>query len=211
MIKFATENDRKRIIDLWMQSFGDKRQSVEQFLQYFPCNKVLGYYVDGEIASFMFLLEVDICFRDKKYRANYIYALCTSPEFRSRGYAASLVEFSKKYSAEKGVAYTLIRPASPSLFSYYLEMGFEREYRRIKKNLTIDGDLLYNNLNAHMSDVAFVQWGSDGLGYSSAIEIDDGRYSPCLDDEKGERYLMLRRNIAEAELFDDVYMGLTFE
>lgn len=211
MIKFATDKDKNRIIDLWIRSFGDKRESVELFLKYFPCDKALGYYIDGEIASFMFLPEVEICFEDRKYKANYIYALCTESGLRSKGYAGALVEFSRKYSAENGIAYTVIRPASSSLFSYYFTKGFQREYCRIKKNLTNDGSLLYNNSDNRAPDVAFVQWGSDGLGYSSALGIDDGRYLPCTDDEKGERYLMLRRNSEDAALFDKLYMGLTFE
>ena len=211
MIKFATDKDRTRIIELWMDSFGDKKESVEQFLQYFSCNQALGYYVNGEIVAFMFLPEVDICFRDKKYRTNYIYALCTDSAFRSKGYSSALIEFSHKYSAKKNIDYTLVRPASASLFSYYLARGFEREYSRIKKNLTIDSNLLYNNLDSPVRDVAFVQWGIDGLGYASALQINSERYLPCLGDEKGERYLMIRRNFADIRLFDNLYMGLTFE
>jgi hypothetical protein len=71
--------------------------------------------------------------------------------------------------------------------------------------------LLYNSLDNHMSEVACVQWGGDGLYYSAALGIDNGYYLPCSDDKQGERYLMLRRNLADAELFNNLYMGLTFE
>lgn len=211
MIKFATDSDKNRIIDLWTASFGDSRENVEQFLKYFPCQKALGYYLDGELVSFMFLPELQICFKNEVYRANYVYALCTDEKFRSRGFGGALIEFSKEYSAENGIPYTLIRPSSESLFSYYSGKGFESEYRRIKKNLTIDSNLLYNNLDKDLTDVAFARWGNDGLSYASACGIDDADYLPCKDTDKGERYLMLRRNSGGAKLFDNVYMGLTFE
>lgn len=211
MIRFATDNDKNRIVDLWVASFGDSRENVEHFLEYFPCQKALAYYLDGEIVSFMFLPEFEICFENKVYRANYIYALCTDGNFRSRGFGGALIEFSKNYSAENGIPYTLIRPSSDSLFSYYYDKGFEREYCRIKKNLTIDTTLLYNNLDRDLPDVASVRWGVDGIGYASACRINDEDYMPCMDSEKGEHYLMIRRNSDTAKLFENVYMGLTFE
>lgn len=211
MIRFATDDDRNRIIDQWIASFGDSMENVELFLEYFPCQKALCYYLDGEIVSFMFLPELEICFDNANYRANYIYALCTDEKFRSRGYGGALIEFSKEYSAENGIPYTLIRPSSDSLFLYYSGKGFESEYRRIKKNLTIDSNLLYNNLDKDPTNVALARWGNDGLSYASACGIDDTDYLPCGDVEKSERYIMLRRNSDGAKLFDNVYMGLTFE
>jgi len=211
MIGFAADSDKNRIIDLWTSAFGDSRENVEQFLKYFPCQKALGYYLDGELVSFMFLPELSICFKNEVYRANYIYALCTDERYRSRGLGSNLIEYSKEYSGKNGIDYTLVRPATESLFSYYSDKGFEREYRRIKKNLTIDGSLLYNSLDKDSSDVASVKWGNDGLDYASANGIDDKKYIPCVDSSEGERYLMLRRNSDDAELFDNVYMGLTFE
>ncbi|MBR5773697.1 MAG: GNAT family N-acetyltransferase, partial [Clostridia bacterium] len=209
MISFATERDKNRIIELWMASFGDSRESVELFLEHFPCNKALGYYVDGELVSFMFLPELELVYMGYSHKANYVYALCTDSAFRSRGIGTRLIEYSMDYSRKNNIPYTLIRPSTASLFDYYYARGFEREYRRIKKNLTINDLLLYNRQDN--DQVACAQWGSDGLSYSYACEIDDKGYMPCMDAEKGERYLMLRRNCDGAELFENVYMGLTFE
>lgn len=210
MIRFATDGDRERIIELWTETFGDSRESVERFLKYFPCNKALGYYIGNELVSFMFLPELYLDYKGVKYRTNYIYALCTAPEYRSNGYASALIGFSKDYSAKNNIPYTLIRPSTERLFLYYSHRGFEREYCRIKKNLTIDSNLLYNNMNSNVSDVAIAQWGEDGLDYSSECKIDIGCYAPCFDN-KGERYLMLRRNFEDITLFENVFMELTFE
>ncbi|MBR5273410.1 MAG: GNAT family N-acetyltransferase [Clostridia bacterium] len=209
MIKFATEADKNKIIALWIEIFGDSRESVEQFLQYFPCEQALGYYVDGELVSFMFLPQLKIKYGDKEYKTNYVYALCTDPNFRSRGYANAIIKFSAQYSEQSGIDYTLIRPSGESLFDYYSAFGFEKEYRRIKKNLTIDSDLLYNNLDS--GQVALAEWGSDGEGCALSFGIEEDVYRPCSDNLSGERYLMIRRNRKDAVLFDCVYMGLTFE
>lgn len=211
MIKFATDSDRERIIELWVDTFGDSSEGVECFLKHFPCNKALGYYVGNELVSFMFLPELWINFKGEKYRTNYIYALCTAPEYHSNGYASALIEFSRDYSAKNNIPYTLVRPATERLFSYYSHRGFEREYRRIKKNLTIDSNLLYNNMNSDALDVAFAQWGEDGLGYSLECGINVACYVSCFDKNKGERYLMLRRNNENISLFENVFMELTFE
>lgn len=211
MIKFATDSDRERIIELWTDTFGDSRESVECFLKYFPCNNALGRYVNNELVSFMFLPELWLDYKGEKYRTNYIYALCTAPEYRSNGYASELIDYSKNYSAKNNIPYTLIRPGTERLFSYYSHRGFEREYCRIKKNLTIDSNLLYNNMNSDLPDVAFAQWGDDGLGYSLKCGIEVGCYAPCFDKAKGERYIMLRRNLEGVLLFENVFMELTFE
>ena len=194
-----------------MASFEDSRENVEKFLEHFPCRKALGYYLDGELVSFMFLPELELCFRDEVYRVNYIYALCTDKNFRSRGFGGALIEYSKNYSVKNAISYTLIRPSMESLFSYYSGKGFEAEYRRIKKNLTIDSNLLYNSSDKDLMDVAFARWGNDGMSYASACGIDDADYLPCKYSDCGERYLMLRRNSHGAELFSNVYMGITFE
>ncbi len=208
MIKFATDADKNRIIELWTEIFGDSVESVEQFLGFFSCEYALGYYVNGKLVSFMFLPKLTINCNGKINKANYIYALCTAREFRSKGYANALIKYSQEYSAENSIPYTLIRPSSDSLFNYYSASGFEREYYRVKKNLTIDADLLYNSLDN--DSVAFAQWGSDGEGYAAIVNVNDNVYSPCVSG-KGERYLMIRRNQKDAPLFDCVYMGLTFE
>lgn len=208
MIKFATDADKNRIIELWTEIFGDSVESVERFLKFFPCECALGYYVDGKLVSFMFLPQLTIECNGGVNKANYIYALCTAREFRSKGYANALIRYSEKYSAENAIPYTLIRPSSDSLFGYYSAFGFEREYYRTKKNLTIDADLLYNS--SDNQSVAYAQWGSDGADYAGCVKVQDNVYSPCAK-EKGERYLMIRRNQKDAPLFDCVYMGLTFE
>lgn len=209
MIKFATDKDKNRIIDLWVSAFGDSRQNVERFLDFFPCEKALGYYADGQLVSFMFLLDLELVLNGKAYKTNYIYALTTDEAFRSHGFGGKLVEFSKDYSAKNNIPYTLIRPSTDTLFDYYYAKGFEREYFRVKKNLTIDSKMLYNNLDK--DSVAFARWGRDGTDYSVACGIDDGGYLPVGDCENAERYLMLRRNFDGIRLFDSAYMGLTFE
>ena len=209
MIRFATEADKNRIIDLWTEIFGDSREAVMQFLDYFPCEWALGYYADDALVSFMFLLPIEINRCGEKVKANYVYALCTDPQYRSKGYANSLIKYSMDYSAENDIGYTLIRPSSESLFDYYSTLGFEREYRRVKKSLTNGTDLLYNQLDNDV--VTFAEWGSNGVSYASGLGITDDTYLPCVNDAQGERYLMIRRNTRGVELPECVYMGLTFE
>ena len=54
----------------------------------------------------------------------YLYALCTAPSRRGRGYLRAAIDFIKERAAAEGCTFLLLIPATPELAAAYRRMGF---------------------------------------------------------------------------------------
>ena len=63
---------------------------------------------------------------DGKSKGGYVYGVCTHPAYRGRRYAASLLKYVEDIYFRKGYEFFILRPASPTLFSYYRNIGYDR-------------------------------------------------------------------------------------
>ncbi len=139
MIRCSVNNDKEGIIRLWHEAFGDLRKEIEFFLEnkYIPENTVV-CEENGEIISLLFLLEGSFCINGKNYPSYYLYAACTSKEFRGRGIMGKMLEFSKALAADRGVCYICLMPAEDSLFDYYSRFGYIPVFKRKLVSISID-------------------------------------------------------------------------
>lgn len=126
---------REDIILLWHECFGDSREYIEFFLDNCPDIICVGSTVSDRLVSMLFLLDGRI----SEYCVKYLYAACTSPEFRGRGLMSGLIEFSEKYCAEIGSDGIFLVPAEKSLYSYYEKFGFGGRFERLELTLKTDG------------------------------------------------------------------------
>ena len=115
MIKFT--EDREQIISLWSAVFGDSREDIEFFLDECKNNTCLGLFVDGTLASMLFLVKC----KYSQYNGQYIYAVCTAEEYRKKGYSSSLISEAKKQMGD----FLWLIPANDGLFEFYSKHGFE--------------------------------------------------------------------------------------
>lgn len=126
MIKLIdTEDYREEIKRLWSVCFGDERSYVEFFLDNCP-HECIGLFHDNMLVSMLFLLDGKI----GSFRIKYIYAACTQPEFRNRGYMAELISFSKDFCQNQKYDGLFLVPAEDSLYVYYQKMGFIPNFQR---------------------------------------------------------------------------------
>lgn len=122
MFRFATENDRKDLIDLWYDCFGDSEKYVSAFLDTFL--KEDNAYVceeAGKIVSVVYALD---CFIGRR-KACYFYAVATDNNFRRRGLARKEIEFLIDYNRKKGTEVFLLTASSEKNNAYYKHLGFE--------------------------------------------------------------------------------------
>lgn len=115
MIKI-TEN-REDIIALWKEAFGDSEEEIAFFIENVNDAECLAYYVDGEIASMMYLVKCRI----KSAESYYIYAACTAEKHREKGLMSKLIDF-----AEKEYPSLCLIPANDGLIDYYSQRGLSR-------------------------------------------------------------------------------------
>lgn len=115
MIKLT--DDREQIISLWSAVFGDSREDIEFFLDECKNNSCLGLFVDGALASMLFLVDC----KYSEYNGQYVYAVCTAEEHRNKGYSSSLISEAKKQMSD----FLWLIPANDGLFEFYSKHGFE--------------------------------------------------------------------------------------
>ena len=115
MIRFT--EDKEQIISLWSAVFGDSREDVEFFLDECKNYSCLGLFVDGMLASMLFLVNC----KYSEYNGQYVYAVCTDEKCRKQGYSSILISEAKKHMGD----FLWLIPANDGLFDFYAKHGFE--------------------------------------------------------------------------------------
>ena len=135
MIRLSVESDIKSIVSLWQEAFGDSEDEIMFFInnRYKPENTVV-CEEGGKVVSMLFLLEGQMCIKGADYKAYYLYAACTSKEFRGRGLMASLLDYAKETAQSRGFKFICLKPAEESLFGFYEKHGYKSCFKQ--KTLT---------------------------------------------------------------------------
>jgi len=136
MIRLSCESDIKNIVSLWIEAFGDGEDEIMFFIRnrYKPENTVV-CEENGNIVSMLFLLDGQMCIRSIDYPSYYLYAACTSKEFRGRGIMASLLDFAKNIAQNRVYRFICLKPAEQSLFDFYKKHGYKSVFTQ--KLLTV--------------------------------------------------------------------------
>ena len=109
---------------IWHQAFEDSLSEIENSTNKLKNSGFCASLVKNNIVLSQFVgLETN--FKEKK--GIYIYALCTNPAFRNKGYMRLLLELSFEYGKEVGYDFFWLFPASEDLKKSYNKIGFTVE------------------------------------------------------------------------------------
>ncbi len=140
MIKLTS--DKNQIINLWKNVFGDDEDYIKFFLNGCKNKLCLGYFVDNELVSMIFLIDC----KYGSYIGKYVYAVATDKKYRNKGYASLLINEAKKNMND----FLWLIPAEESLFDYYSKLGFKTKLysnsNYINKIEFDENDLIINEL-----------------------------------------------------------------
>jgi predicted acetyltransferase len=78
----------------------------------------------------LFLLPGALSYKKTALPAEYVYAVATLPEFRGRGYAATLTREAALLAAGEGKSALCLRPGDEGLYAYYAKQGFVKAFAR---------------------------------------------------------------------------------
>ena len=134
MIKVFSEKniDKPSVVKLWQECFGDSSEYIMFFLDNCPEYSCICYLNDDAlIVSMLFLLDGYL----NGQMCKYLYAACTSSDYRRQGIMEKLIEFSKSYASECGASGIFLVPANESLYSYYSKFGFIASF--MKKEIVL--------------------------------------------------------------------------
>lgn len=133
MTEFASKTDKDSLTDLWQRCFGDSEDYIRLFLNTLWTDKnCLVFRENGTITSMLFLLEGALRCGVDPIRSGYIYAACTAPEYRGKGYMSALLKAADDIARQQGKEFLCLVPSEQSLFGYYARFGYLSAFKTKK-------------------------------------------------------------------------------
>lgn len=132
MIALANKTNVEGLKKIWQICFGDSEAYIDSFFQkQMKPENTLVYYHNQELpVAMLFLLPAKLNVQGQVFPAQYLYAACTLPEYRGRGYMKQLVDAASELGKGRGIANTILVPAEESLFEFYKKCGYQRFFQR---------------------------------------------------------------------------------
>lgn len=119
------DDNKEKLIRLWMKVFGDEREYIGLL---FPDNEILCdvfAITDGDsICAALYLLDCSLKFDGTIYKGKYLYAAATDEEHRNRGLMSALIREAQSYCKKDGFDFISLVPADEWLYNYYGKFGF---------------------------------------------------------------------------------------
>lgn len=125
-IRRIEANHTELLTELWRSAFpGDPSEFIESFFLHLPKNSVtLAGECDGELVTMLFLLPAEARFRGKAYPVRYLYAGCTHPRYRGRGYYRELMAVAAQAVSALDEQAIYLHPADDMLTVTYQRLGY---------------------------------------------------------------------------------------
>ena len=118
---FSVEDVYATDTQLFCEVFGDSAEDIKSALRSFSSTGFcVSLKAQGQTLSQFIAIRTNLCLGC----GIYIYALCTSPLHRKRGYMREIIYMAKKHFRRCGYKFFLLLPANERLFSTYERMGF---------------------------------------------------------------------------------------
>lgn len=129
MIKFATENIRPFVRNMWKECFDDNDEFLDLHFTYKYKNENTLVYLDkGKSVASLQMFPYFIRFYNKKIPFYYLAGLCTLPEYRKKGYMAELIHASHRVMAQRAIPLSILVPAEEWLFGFYEKYGYQQVF-----------------------------------------------------------------------------------
>lgn len=111
---------------LWKVCFGDTDDYIAHYFSaYYRPERALVLENEGKLCSMLLTFpNILMTGEGKEVPACYIYAFCTAPEARSRGYGRRLLAWAEEQAARQGCQLAVMVPGEASLFDFYETLGY---------------------------------------------------------------------------------------
>lgn len=137
-IRLSRPADIPALRALWDLAFGDDGAYVDNFFNtcYRP-ERVLVLEAEGAVRAMTAWFDTRFVVPGRgEYRAAYLYAVATHPDWRSRGLSGRLLAWADGYFRSLAIPAVTTVPAQPSLHSFFGANGFGECFRHAELALT---------------------------------------------------------------------------
>ncbi len=116
----------QRLKELWQSAFpSDPEDYIDGFFAHLLSDAVtMVGECDKKAVTMLFLLPADARFCGKSYPVRYLYAGCTHPAYRGRGYYRELMTAAAQTVARMGEHAIYLHPADDQLTATYQRLGY---------------------------------------------------------------------------------------
>lgn len=129
MIKFANEDTKPLVRQMWKACFGDTDEFLDILFKYKYKNENTLIYFEGDTAvASLQMLPYTITFYGKTIPFAYMAGLCTLPPYRNKGYMPLLINKSHQILNERGISLAILIPAEDWLYKYYEKFGYTQVF-----------------------------------------------------------------------------------
>lgn len=128
-LRHAQIHDVPALKQLWKTCFGDEKAYIDlYFNDLFRPRELVLLEEEGEICSMAALIPAKLRAPAVTLPVFYLYAMCTRPELRGKGYGRKLLDFAADYARSWGAAAITLVPANQGLFSFYGKAGYRTAF-----------------------------------------------------------------------------------
>ncbi|MDD2189784.1 MAG: GNAT family N-acetyltransferase [Eubacteriales bacterium] len=126
-IRKAYKDDLESLKEIWKLCFEDEDSYIDFYFSNRDWTSEMAVLLlDGSIISMLTMIPVDLIEGNgRKIRSSMFYAIATHPQYRKRGLADTLMEWSSRYLLSDDIPVTVLVPAEPGLFDFYDGRGYK--------------------------------------------------------------------------------------
>lgn len=143
LCRIATEQDVPAMKELWKLCFGDEDAYIDRhFRCYYENKREFVAEAEGQVVSMLITFPFYMTDAWGEMRpACYIYAFCTHPDFRGKGYGRELLSYAEKLAKAEGCIATIMIPGEKSLFDFYQTLGYSADIWMNEETMLATGEL----------------------------------------------------------------------
>ena len=141
-LRLSRPEDVPALRELWYLAFGDGRAYVDNFFDtYYRPERMLVLEAEGAVRAMTAWFDTRFAVPGRgEFRAAYLYAVATHPDWRSRGLSGRLLAWADDRFRALGIPAVTTVPAQPSLHKFFASNGFGECFRHVEGAL-IPGEL----------------------------------------------------------------------
>jgi len=131
MIRFATDEDRQVLMEMWKICFGDTDEYIDLiFSNKYKNENTLIYFQEDKAVACLQMQPYSIRMYSEVIPFYYLVGLCTLPEYRNNGYMGKLINESFEVMKSRDVPLSILVPAEDWLYGYYEKFGFVQTFEK---------------------------------------------------------------------------------
>lgn len=230
-IRLARRGEIPRQKEIWKICFGDHDDYINFYYnQRYKENETVVLLHEGQISAMLTMIPVRTVTPDhRSFNSAMIYAVATDPQYRNRGFASRILDYSSRYLGARETHMTILVPADRHLFDFYRRQGYREGFylreawlTREQINSWPDGSSCkctvwpvspgeYNRRrNQLLKGRLHVAYADDDIAYQKKLSVQTGADVYAIDIDETQGCAVIERLAEDKVLFKEILLPREF-